>query len=84
VYRDIQKNLGRAEPKGFYSRAVGLRNRVIFRRCVSFHVREIPYHETRTPSILWMAAFTAVLESKTHPTDEVNKAIDLLRAKYAD
>jgi hypothetical protein len=49
-----------------------------------FIYTKFPITKHAPPSILWMAVFTAVLESKTHPTDEVNKAINLLRAKYVD
>ena len=45
---------------------------------------KFPITKHAPPSVLWMAVFTAVLESKTHPTDEVNKAVNLLRAKYVD
>jgi hypothetical protein len=33
--------------------------------------------------IFWLTIFTAVLESRTHPTEEVNAAVEQLRGKYA-
>ena len=33
---------------------------------------------------LWMMVFTAILESDTHPKDEVNRAIAELERKYAN
>jgi hypothetical protein len=38
----------------------------------------------KDPSAIWMAVFATVLETKIHPTDQVNKALDLLCAKYKD
>jgi hypothetical protein len=32
---------------------------------------------------LWIIIFTSVFEARTHPTELVNRAIDLLRTKYA-
>ena len=32
--------------------------------------------------IFWLTIFTAVLESGTHPKDEVNAAVEQLQAKY--
>ncbi len=32
--------------------------------------------------IFWLTVFTAILESGTHPKDEVNAAIEQLRSKY--
>jgi len=35
-----------------------------------------------SPDIFWMAVFTAVLESGTHPKEQVNAAVEELRSKY--
>jgi hypothetical protein len=51
---------------------------------IRFMYTKFPITKHAPPSVIWMAVFTAVLESKTHPTDEVNKAVNLLRAKYVD
>jgi hypothetical protein len=42
-----------------------------------------PTPEMLAVQIEEFVVFAAVLESKTHTTDQVNKAIDLLRKKYA-
>jgi hypothetical protein len=49
-----------------------------------FMYKHFPLSKEAPPSLVWRAIFTAVLESKTHSPDDVNKAIDLLRAKYID
>lgn len=48
------------------------------------------FFETKYPALLagssevfWLTIFTAVLESGTHPREEVNLAISELRKKYA-
>jgi hypothetical protein len=38
---------------------------------------------TRSGTHFWMTIFTAVLESQTHPKDQVNAAIEELRKTYA-
>jgi hypothetical protein len=48
-----------------------------------FMFTKFPLTKQAPPYFLWLTVFTAVLESKTHPTAQVNHAIDLLRAKYA-
>ncbi len=48
-----------------------------------FMFTRFPITKEAPPYFLWLTVFTAVLESKTNSTDRVNKAIDLLRAKYA-
>jgi hypothetical protein len=48
-----------------------------------FMFERFPITKDAPPSFVWNTVFTAVLESKTHTTDEVNRAIDLLRKKYA-
>jgi hypothetical protein len=48
-----------------------------------FMFTKFPLTKDAPRSFIWNTVFTAVLESKTHSTDEVNKAIELLRAKYA-
>jgi hypothetical protein len=45
---------------------------------------KFPLTKEAPPYFLWLTVFTAVLEAKTHPAEQVNKAIDLLRAKYAN
>ena len=47
-----------------------------------FMFTRFPLTKEAPPYFLWLTVFTAVLESKTHDPDQVNKAIDLLRAKY--
>ena len=47
-----------------------------------FMFTKFPLTKDAPPFFLWLTVFTAVLESKIHPADQVNKAIDLLRAKY--
>jgi hypothetical protein len=49
-----------------------------------FMYTKFPLTKHAPASLLWMAVFTAVLECRTHPTDQVNNAIDLLRAKYVN
>lgn len=48
------------------------------------------FFETKYPALLlgsselfWLTIFTAILESGTHPKDEVNAAVGELRSKYA-
>lgn len=48
-----------------------------------FMFTKFPITKDAPPSFIWNTVFTAVLETKTHSVEEVNKAIDLLRAKYA-
>jgi hypothetical protein len=38
------------------------------------------YLKHAPPRTIWLAVFTAVAESKIHPTDQVNEAINLLNA----
>jgi hypothetical protein len=47
-----------------------------------FMFTKFPLTKQAPPYFLWLTVFTAVLESKTHPTAQVNEAIELLRAKY--
>ena len=47
-----------------------------------FMFAQFPIMKEAPPFHLWLVVFTAVLETKTLPTDNVNAAIDLLRAKY--
>jgi hypothetical protein len=44
---------------------------------------KFPIMKQAPAKLIWLIVCTAVLESKTHPVDDVNKAIDLLRAQYA-
>lgn len=46
-------------------------------------MQHYPSSKHAPPGMLWMMIFTAILESKTHPADEVNAAIAQLEAKYA-
>ena len=45
---------------------------------------KFPIMKQAPGKVIWLIIFTAVLEAKTHPVDDVNKAIDLLRARYAN
>jgi hypothetical protein len=49
----------------------------------AFIYTKFPIMKQAPPNLLWLIVFTAVLESNTHPAADVNKAIDMLRAKYA-
>jgi hypothetical protein len=46
-------------------------------------LQHYPSTKSAPAGMLWMMVFTAILESKTHPVDEVNAAIAQLEAKYA-
>ena len=46
-------------------------------------MQQYPSTKSAPPSVLWLMVFTAVLESKTHPTADVNAAIAQLEMKYA-
>lgn len=48
-----------------------------------FFRQEYPKLLAGGAEIFWLTTFTAVLESGTHPTDEVNAAFAQLKAKYA-
>lgn len=47
-----------------------------------FLQRKYPSLEDGGPSVFWLATFTAILESGTHPKDDVNAAIRELQNKY--
>lgn len=49
-----------------------------------FMFTKFPLTKEAPPYYLWLTVFTAVLESKTYPTERVNAAIELLSAKYAE
>jgi hypothetical protein len=49
-----------------------------------FMFTRFPITKDAPPSFVWNTVFTAVLESKTHSVEEVNKAIDLLRPRHAN
>src|ERR1700722_7511843 len=49
-----------------------------------FFEKKSPVLAAGSASVFFMATFTAILESKTHPTAEVNAAIETLRSKYTD
>jgi hypothetical protein len=48
-----------------------------------FMFTRFPLTKQAPPKFVWLTVFTAVLESKTYPVEQVNRAIDLLRAKHA-
>ncbi len=50
---------------------------------LEFMFQNYPSMKHAPPKLLWMMIFTAILESKTHPTEEVNTAICQVLAKYA-
>jgi hypothetical protein len=50
----------------------------------AFIMTTFPLTKHAKPYFFWQIMFIAVLESKTHPAADVNKAIDLLRSKYAN
>jgi hypothetical protein len=48
-----------------------------------FFEKKYPVLATGPANVFFLATFTAILESKTHPTAEVNAAIETLKPKYA-
>jgi hypothetical protein len=47
-----------------------------------FFERKYPVLAAGPASVFFMATFTAILESKTHPAAEINAAIATLESKY--
>jgi hypothetical protein len=48
-----------------------------------FYESKYPVLASGTAEVFWLALFTAILESGTHPKDAVNAAIVDLRKKFA-
>jgi hypothetical protein len=47
-----------------------------------FFEKSYPVLAAGPAQAFWLSVFTAILESKTHPTEQVNAAIAELRTKY--
>ena len=46
-------------------------------------LQNVPIMRMAPNALIWEMIFVAVIESKTHPADEVSKARETLAAKYA-
>jgi hypothetical protein len=45
-------------------------------------LKNVPIMRVAPDALIWEMIFVAVIESKTHPADEVSKAREILAAKY--
>lgn len=74
-----------------FNQTVHLKADVPLSQKVDFFIKPIhQFFQSKYPVLLqgpteifWLTVFTAILESGTHPKDEVNAAIEQLRSKYA-
>lgn len=74
-----------------FNQSVQLKSDVPLSQKIDFFVQPIQqFFQSKYPLLLqgpteifWLTVITAILESGTHPKDEVNAAIAQLRSKYA-
>lgn len=75
----------------YFNETVHLKADVPLSQKIDFFVQPIQqFFQTKYPLLLlgsseifWLTVFTAILESGTHPKEEVNSAIAELKSKYA-
>jgi hypothetical protein len=75
----------------YFNQTIHLKADVPLSQKIDFFAQPVQqFFETKYPLLLlgsseifWLTVFTAILESGTHPKEEVNSAIAELKSKYA-